>query len=192
MSGTQSDRKFRGCPETVETAIQPSLPAVGQGEVRIGDIESKGSIQILGHVEGDVRANRIVIAACAKVDGGLLARTVHVDGTVNGPIMASRVSLGPTACVKGNIAYEAFNVATGASVSGFCHDRTRTELAHCDAGGGAGASNAAFVLPFSRARAACARSSACMHAMLTERKPVLRTRSMKAVWHAYEQGRIPG
>jgi len=149
------------------------------GSCHAGDIVSIGTVRVLGHLEGDVRAERIVVAETATIDGVLQARTVHVDGTVNGPIVADRVTLGPTACIKGNISYETVNIAAGASVIGYCLDRTR------DAPATAGRDDA-LVLPFNRVRTARRNPDA------PKRTHQIRRGSMRAVWHAYQQGRTTG
>jgi cytoskeletal protein CcmA (bactofilin family) len=148
-----------------------------------GDVVSTGTVRILGRLEGDIRADRIVVAGTATVDGVLLARTVHVDGTVNGPIIADRVTLGPTARIKGNISYETVNIAAGASIVGYCLDRTRQEPAKAGR-------DAALALPFNRVWTT--RGKPPVPASQAGRSTAPRTSSMKAVWRAYQEGRTSG
>lgn len=120
-------------PRKASATSDASVLIVGPDHAGIGGVEFDGTIQIDGCVEGDVHCRRIVITPGGRVDGAVSARTVHLDGTVNGPIDAERVFLGPTAVVKGNIDYDALNVATGASISGICRDRTRAHPRRRDA-----------------------------------------------------------
>ena len=166
-------RTDRARPETVANDLHPA-----------GDVVSTGTAQILGHVEGDIRADRIVVAETAIVDGVLVARTVHVDGSVNGPIVADRVTLGPTAQVKGNISYETINIAAGASVIGYCLDRTRQDPATADC-------DATLALPFSKVRAR-GKPDRRPQPFETRRTAPLGAGSMKAVWRAYQEGRTTG
>ena len=178
VGGKHPDRHASPLPERAES-------------VGAGNIDPDGSIRILDSVEGDIRANRIVVATGARVDGALLARTIHVDGTVNGPIIANRVSLGPTARVKGNLTYDVLTVATGASLSGVCRDRTLAEPTRAETGSGS-----ELALPFSRARTACGRSGTrpLPNDNPAEHKqiPAVRARSMRAVWDAYERNGSAG
>jgi cytoskeletal protein CcmA (bactofilin family) len=185
MLDERHDRDDRLAPRTGALKDDACRRAFADDACRAGDVVSTGTVQILGHLEGDIRAERIVVAAAATVDGVLLARTVHVDGTVNGPIVADRVTLGPTACIKGNISYETVNIATGASVTGLCVDRTRQAPVPADR-------DAALALPFGRVRAACGKTDMRPQGGQVRRTAVGGTGSMKAVWRAYQEGRTHG
>jgi cytoskeletal protein CcmA (bactofilin family) len=113
-------------PRKTSATSDASVLIVGPDHADSGGIVFDGTVQIDGSVEGDVRCRRLVVTTSGRVDGAIAARTVHLDGAVNGPIDAERIFLGPTAMVKGNIDYDTLNVATGASISGICRDRSRT------------------------------------------------------------------
>jgi cytoskeletal protein CcmA (bactofilin family) len=119
-------------PRKASATSDASVLIVGPDQAGIDGVDFDGTVQIDGCVEGDVRCRRLVVTPGGRVDGAVSARTVHLDGTVNGPIDAERVFLGPTAVVKGNVDYDALNVATGASISGMCRDRSRTHPRRSD------------------------------------------------------------
>ena len=183
MPELQSDQDRRPQAEAVKGNTGSGLPPDGRGHV--GDVVSTGTVQILGRLEGDIRAERIVVAETATIDGVLLARTVHIDGTVNGPIVADRVTLGPTARIKGNISYETVNIAAGASIIGYCLDRTRQEPASAGR-------DAALALPFNRVCKTREKPNPTAPAFQARRSARPRTGSMKAVWRAYQEGRTTG
>jgi len=185
MLNDQHDRHDPTFPRTGVLKDSACSGTIADDACRDGDVVSTGTIRILGHLEGDIRAERIVVAATATVDGVLIARTVHVDGTVNGPIVADRVTLGATACIKGNISYVTVNIATGASVTGLCVDRTRQASAPADRGD-------ALTLPFNRVRAACGKPDKRLQVFESRRTTAGGTGSMKAVWRSYQEGRTPG
>lgn len=162
---------------------EPIVLTVHEDESRCGDIQCDGTVHVSGHVEGDIHALRIVVSEIGSVDGAIAARTVHADGTVNGPIVGGRVTLGPTARIKGNIAYDALNIATGASVSGFFQDRARRDIAPFRAL----RLDIVPPLPFKKARAACRKSRRIAAPAIPEPKAESRPVSMKAVWDAYEK-----
>ena len=185
MANRRTDRVRCGASR-IGLAPDRACPAlVDHGQFHFGDITSAGTIRILGHLEGDVRADAIIIALGATVDGVLRAPTVHVDGTVNGPILANRVTLGPTARVKGNISYEAANIACGANIRGFCLDRTRQDTV-------ANGVDDTLALPFNRLRAGRRRPDAHPRDPDSIQEPGRRTVSMRAVWRAYQDGRTSG
>lgn len=162
---------------------EESVMVIGSHESRNGSLSSTGTIQIDGRVEGDVRCKRLVVTARALIDGTITARTAHIDGAVNGPIDAGRVFLGPTAVVKGNITYEALNISTGASISGFCRDRRHIH----GAGSAAAATEDSTPLPFNLAKAACRKSPGILApvaplALARNRKPG----SMRAAWESLQ------
>jgi len=185
MPEPQCDRDGHPAPEAATTLGKacPGLKPAAPGHT--GDVVSTGTVRILGRLEGDIRADRIVVAEAATVDGVLLARTVHVDGTVNGPIVADRVTLGSTARIKGNISYETVNIAAGASIIGYCLDRTRQEPATAGR-------DTALALPFDRVRKTRGTPDTSAPAFQARQSARPRTGSMKAVWRAYQDGRTPG
>ena len=162
---------------------EPTVLTILEDDSRCGDIQCDGTVHVSGYVEGDIHALRIVVGETGTVDGALAARTVHADGTVNGPIVGGRVTLGPTARIKGNIAYDALNIATGASVSGFFQDRARRDIAPFRAL----RLDVVPPLPFKKARAACRKTRQIAAPKISEPKADSRPVSMKAVWDAYEK-----
>jgi len=179
----ETDSRPTSGADAMKGNICPGITPDDRGQT--GDVVSTGTVQVLGRLEGDIRAERIVVAQAAIVDGVLLARTVHIDGTVNGPIVADRVTLGPTARIKGNISYETVNIAAGASIIGYCLDRTRQEPATAGR-------DAALALPFNRVCKAREKPNPSAPALQVRRRAAPRTSSMKAVWRAYQEGRTTG
>jgi cytoskeletal protein CcmA (bactofilin family) len=156
---------------------------VGPDDARTEGIIFSGTVQVDGCVEGDVRCNRLVVTRYGRIDGAVSAHSVTIDGTVNGPIDAARIFLGPTASIKGNLTYEALNVATGASIAGFCRDRGRptTRAPGCAASGGSP------VLAFNPTKLACRRIAPAAASAAPEHKRRPSGLSMKAVWETYER-----
>jgi len=167
-----------------------SLLVVGADTLKSGDIAIDGIVRVEGCVHGVIQAKRIVVTDSATVEGALFARSIHVDGTVIGPLSGNRVSLGPTARIRGDIAYEAMTMATGASVSGLCRDRGCLDTGHStaalDTDTGTGT---VMVLPFSLAKAAYRRSPASLRRPAPGKPTPIRMQSMRSVWDAYLKDR---
>ncbi len=71
----------------------------------VGNIESKGDIEICGRVTGDVTGRGILLAATGIVEGSIIADTIDVLGHVNGPITAITVTLRADSRVTGKITH---------------------------------------------------------------------------------------
>jgi cytoskeletal protein CcmA (bactofilin family) len=83
-----------------------------------GNLESKGEVQIDGDVEGDVRAQRILVGKHARIAGNLLAEDVVVHGAVAGSIRGRKVSLQSDSHVEGDIYHRSLAIEQGAYFEG--------------------------------------------------------------------------
>ena len=84
----------------------------------IGNLQSKGEIQIEGQVQGDLLASRIVIGPNAKITGGLVADDIVVHGTVQGSIRGLRVTLQSNSRVEGDVFHQSLAIEQGAYFEG--------------------------------------------------------------------------
>ena len=171
--------------QKVSASQNVALTIVGTRENRIGDIDFDGNVQIDGHVEGDVRAKRIIIGNKALVDGTIVANSVHINGNVNGEIRSGLVSLGSNAVVKGNILYDVLKISAGASVWGLCRDRKRVDLSVADA---LHVDNVR-PLPFSLVRSV-RRNPKIIHDLSLRRNLRPAVRSMRAIWESHQEDGI--
>jgi len=85
-----------------------------------GGLVSKGSVQVDGKVEGDVRAKRLTIGEKAAIVGDVYADKATIRGRVDGSIMAREVHLCATCHVKGNIVSKILSVEANAHFEGNC------------------------------------------------------------------------
>ena len=96
-------------------------PSIVSSNLKIvGDMESDGDIQIDGHVDGDIRTDKLTIGEQAVVNGCVRAEEVMVSGTVNGAIEAGIVKLYSTAKVTGDVSHETLAIEAGAFIQGLC------------------------------------------------------------------------
>ena len=85
-----------------------------------GTLVSEGDIQIEGKVDGDIRANGLVIGEKAIVVGDIYAEETVIRGRVEGSIRACKVSLGMTCHVEGTVLHGALAIESGAFFEGNC------------------------------------------------------------------------
>src|SRR5258708_12863913 len=100
-------------PERAETPC-----VIGVGVTVTGKITSPGFVQIDGHVQGEVRANTLVINTTAFIQGDVFADSVLVRGKITGNVRSRDVTLRATAHVEGTIFHKLLAVDTGAAFEG--------------------------------------------------------------------------
>ena len=95
------------------------------GSELTGDLRVPGTVELLGHVEGRVYADAIVIEESGSVSGELHAADVAIRGKFEGTVSGGVVSLHGSARVSGKIAYETLSVENGAVVNATCSTKKR-------------------------------------------------------------------
>jgi len=83
-----------------------------------GDWHSDGIVEFGGAITGDLTVDVLVVTSTGTVEGNVRARSVTVEGHLNGTIAAIDVILSPTAIVIGEIKAEKIQVDFGAQVEG--------------------------------------------------------------------------
>ena len=83
-----------------------------------GDWHSDGIVEFGGAITGDLTVDVLVVTSTGTVEGNVRARSVTVEGHLNGTIAAIDVILSPTAILLGEIEAEKIQVDFGAQVEG--------------------------------------------------------------------------
>jgi cytoskeletal protein CcmA (bactofilin family) len=83
-----------------------------------GEVNCADSMEVKGHIEGDVRSGHVDVASSAVVVGSIQADSVAIDGKIDGPIVANDVVLKSKARVLGDIACVTITIEKGASFEG--------------------------------------------------------------------------
>lgn len=93
---------------------------VSAGSDLSGDLRAPGTVELLGHVKGNVYADAIVIEDSGAVDGELHAANIGIKGKLEGKIIGGVVTLHASAQVIGEIFYEILTIENGAEVNAIC------------------------------------------------------------------------
>ncbi|MEM0976536.1 MAG: polymer-forming cytoskeletal protein [Pseudomonadota bacterium] len=102
-----------------ETATSKPPASVISADLMIkGNLKTTGDIQVLGTIEGDIRAHLLTIGDGAMVKGEVIADDVVVNGTVNGRVRGLKVRLTSTAQVQGDIIHKTIAIESGANFEG--------------------------------------------------------------------------
>ena len=105
-------------PESFSENRKPRRSLLHDGIVIQGDWQSDGTVEFGGRITGDLTVDVLVLTGTGNVDGNVRARSVTVEGYLNGTIAAVEVALGSTAVVRGEVVAEKIRIDFGANVEG--------------------------------------------------------------------------
>jgi cytoskeletal protein CcmA (bactofilin family) len=103
---------------------------IGDDSTVKGEMAVRGTVRIDGCLEGDVRADWVVVGETGRVRGNVKARAVVVGGRVEGNIEGSEiVELKDKAQVSGEICAAKLSITEGALFEGNASMKKRKEAA---------------------------------------------------------------
>jgi len=91
---------------------------IGSDMSIVGKIECNGPAQVLGRIEGELRASDLLISEGAQVEGNIIAQGVTVCGRVKGTIRAVRVKLQNGGAVEGDIFHRTLSIDENSQFEG--------------------------------------------------------------------------
>ena len=105
-------------PKSFSERPKPRRSLLHDGIVIKGDWYSDGIVEFGGEITGDLTVDVLIVTGTGKVDGNVRARSVTVEGHLNGTIAAVDVILASTAVFTGEIVAEKIRIDFGANVEG--------------------------------------------------------------------------
>ncbi len=107
-------------PATATSApkAKPSPSVLSSDLTIVGNVRSSGDIQVEGNVEGDVRAQVLIVGESATVKGEVIADEVVVHGRVVGRLRGLKVRLSASARCEGDIIHKTIAIESGAHFEG--------------------------------------------------------------------------
>jgi cytoskeletal protein CcmA (bactofilin family) len=97
---------------------KPAPSVLSSDLVIVGNVRSSGDIQVEGNVEGDVRAQMLIVGESATVKGEVIAEEVIVHGRVVGRLRGLKVRLSASARCEGDIIHKTIAIESGAHFEG--------------------------------------------------------------------------
>ena len=97
---------------------KPAASVLSSDLTITGNVRSSGDIQIEGVVEGDVRAQTLIVGEGATVKGEVVADEVIVHGRVVGRLRGLKVRLSTSARCEGDIVHKTIAIESGAHFEG--------------------------------------------------------------------------
>ena len=83
---------------------------IGAGCKLTGDIKTDHSVQIHGHVIGDIVAETVVIGRGGYVEGKINADNLFLHGTLQGPATVNIANVFSHAQMSGTLSYRTLNI----------------------------------------------------------------------------------
>jgi cytoskeletal protein CcmA (bactofilin family) len=104
-------------------------PSIISNDVRItGSLVSQGEVQLDGRIDGDIKAEHLVIGSSGVVEGVVEASSVVVKGKIIGSLNASEVKIEKNAHVLGDIFHDTLSIEAGAIIEGSLKQRFEKEV----------------------------------------------------------------
>jgi cytoskeletal protein CcmA (bactofilin family) len=119
----------------------PSI--IGEDLKIIGNVASKGEIQIDGEIQGDIRCSSLLLSDKAQVRGSVVAEDIVVRGHVVGSIRGLRITLQAPSHVEGDIFHQSLAIEQGAYFEGKSR-RSDDPLAEKASGANGSASSSSY------------------------------------------------
>lgn len=99
-------------------ASKAQRTVIAKGLKVAGTITADGLVEILGEVDGGLNCTSVIVGRDAHVSGTIVANSVVVDGTVEGPIKGADVVLNSHARIIGDVQCGSLIVEKGAVLDG--------------------------------------------------------------------------
>jgi len=103
-------------PSPSASKMVPSI--IGEDLTIIGNVNSKGEIQVDGEIQGDIHCGSLLLGDKSQVMGSVIAEDIVVRGRVVGSIRGLRVTLQAQSHVEGDIFHQSLAIEQGAYFEG--------------------------------------------------------------------------
>lgn len=121
-SPPNSDLSLLEIHDGKEARDSKGVIVVGKATRIVGDIAECDEVEVMGHVEGVVTAERVVVCEGGTIQGGLRAAHAEIHGLVDGEVRIDELlDVRSTARVFGDLAYGRLVVAGGGDIAGTVH-----------------------------------------------------------------------
>jgi cytoskeletal protein CcmA (bactofilin family) len=115
-TGPLTDRPLATAKRQGSGKLVPSI--IGEDLVVVGNVSSKGEIQVDGQIQGDISCGSLLLGDKSQITGGVVAEDVVVRGRVLGSIRGLRVTLQSQSHVEGDIYHQSLAIEQGAYFEG--------------------------------------------------------------------------
>ncbi len=101
------------------TVARPPGRSVLSADLRItGDIVAGGTLEVMGEIDGSIRAKALILTAEGRIGGTIEAESVELRGEMTGTVSTGSLALKSTAQVKADVTYSLVSIESGAQIDG--------------------------------------------------------------------------
>lgn len=115
---TERPATFTKSPSPSSSASKMVPSIIGEDLTIIGNVTSKGEIQVDGEIQGDIHCGSLLLGDKSQVQGSVIAEDVVVRGKVVGSVRGLRVTLQAQSHVEGDIFHQSLAIEQGAYFEG--------------------------------------------------------------------------
>lgn len=83
-----------------------------------GNLKAAGTVEVLGQIDGDVEAGKLIVGGEGRVNGKIRAEIVEVLGHLDGSVSCRTLTLRSSAQVQASVNYESLTIESGARIEG--------------------------------------------------------------------------
>ena len=83
-----------------------------------GNVEASADLHVDGVVEGDLVCTSLVQGESSRIEGGIVADSARLSGTIKGTITVRELVILKSARIDGDVHYETLTIEQGANVNG--------------------------------------------------------------------------
>lgn len=108
---------------------ESKVPTIISADMNIvGNLFSEGSIEIAGRIEGNIKCDTLNIHPTGLVKGDIIAKSVKINGEVNGVVKSKQVVIAEKGKVHGFVVYETLSILEGAVIFGQMKQTDRDDI----------------------------------------------------------------
>ncbi len=97
------------------------VPSIISENARLkGDIISDVIIHVVGHVEGDISCDELIIGIKGSIIGSVNANSLHLYGSLNGRASVDNLFIAKSAKLIGDATHNTIAIEPGAYIDGHC------------------------------------------------------------------------
>ena len=93
-----------------------SPTVIGAGCKVTGDIKTDHTVQIHGHIIGDIVATTVVIGRGGRVEGSVTTDLLFLHGTLEGPATVNSANVFSAAQMIGELSYRTLNITANTAL----------------------------------------------------------------------------
>jgi cytoskeletal protein CcmA (bactofilin family) len=105
-------------PANVGHQLSIASSVIGPELTILGNLVTKGQVQIDGNIEGDVHGVHVLVGEAGCITGAIIAEEIIVRGRVMGSVHARRVMLQSSCYVAADILHESLTIDPNAVFEG--------------------------------------------------------------------------